>query len=199
MPSPAEIVRHFPDDPDGLEWVAPPQGGPITVTAHDPAWADAYEELAARVRRALGDRVLALEHVGSTSVPGLDAKPIIDLDLTVPDSTDEAAYRAPLEAEGFTLSLRERAWHEHRVFAHAEPRAHLHVWSPDCPEVVRHRLFRDWLREHPEDRAAYAAAKHAAVDALRVRGGGSGMDYNALKEPVVHEILERVFRAHGLL
>ncbi|GEA87766.1 GrpB family protein [Cellulomonas cellasea] len=199
MVSAADIVRHYPDDPDGIEWVAPQPPRPITVTAHDPAWAAAYAGLAARVRRALGDGVLALDHVGSTSVPGLDAKPIIDLDLTVADSTDEPAYRAALEAEGFTLSLRERAWHEHRVFAHAEPRAHLHVWSPDCPEVVRHRLFRDWLREHREDRAAYAAAKHAAVDRLTAAGGGSGMDYNALKAPVVHDILDRVFRAHGLL
>ncbi|MBB2924610.1 GrpB family protein [Cellulomonas cellasea] len=199
MVSAADIVRHYPDDPDGIEWVTPQPPRPITVTAHDPAWATAYDGLAARVRRALGDGVLALDHVGSTSVPGLDAKPIIDLDLTVADSTDEPAYRTALEAEGFTLSLRERAWHEHRVFAHAEPRAHLHVWSPDCPEVVRHRLFRDWLREHPADRAAYAAAKHAAVDRLTAAGGGSGMDYNALKAPVVHEILGRVFRAHGLL
>lgn len=199
MVSAADVVRHYPDDPDGIEWVTPPRGGPITVTAYDPTWPEAFEELAAKVRRALGDRVLALEHVGFTSVPGLDAKPIVDVDLTVADSADEAGYRAALEAEGFTLSLRERAWHEHRVFAHTRPRAHLHVWSPGCPEVVRHRLFRDWLREHPEDRAAYAAAKHGAVERLNAADGGSGMDYNALKEPVIHEILDRVFRAHGLL
>ncbi|MGW6131165.1 GrpB family protein [Cellulomonas sp. NPDC055163] len=199
MPTAAEIVRHHPYDPDGAEWLAPSTPEPITVTDHDPAWADAAAVLADRVRRALADGVLALEHVGSTSVPGLAAKPIIDLDLTVTDSTDEAAYVPALEAEGFTLVLRERAWHEHRVLVHAGPRANLHVWSPDSPEAVRHRLLRDWLREHPEDRAAYAAAKHAAADRLRADGGGSGMDYNELKAPVVREILDRVFRAHGLL
>ncbi|MFS0699923.1 GrpB family protein [Cellulomonas sp. 179-A 4D5 NHS] len=141
----------------------------------------------------------ALDHVGSTSVPGLAAKPIIDLDLTVADSTDEAAYVPALEAEGFALVLRERAWHEHRLLVHTEPRANLHVWSPDSPEAVRHRLLRDWLREHPEDRAAYAAAKHAAADRLRADGDGLVMDYNELKAPVVREILDRVLRAHGLL
>ena len=143
--------------------------------------------------------MLALEHVGSTSVPGLDAKPVIDLDLTVADSADESRYRPQLEAAGFTLVLRERAWHQHRLLTHDAPRANLHVWSPDSPEVVRHALLRDWLREHPEDRAVYAAAKHAAADALRTGGGGLVSDYNDLKAPVIHEILERVFRAHGLL
>ena len=73
------------------------------------------------------------------------------------------------------------------------------MWSPDSPEVVRHRLFRDWLREHPEDRAAYAEAKRSAAQTLAAAGGGHGMDYNELKAPVIREILDRVFRAHGLL
>lgn len=199
MASAAEIVRHHPFDPDGVEWLVRSEPSVITVTEHDPAWADAYAVLAERVRAALGDRVLALEHVGSTSVPGLAAKPIVDLDLTVADSTDEDDYRGPLEAAGFTLALRERGWHEHRCFTHDEPRANLHVWSPDCPEAIRHVLLRDWLREHPEDRAAYAQAKRGAAEQLRVAGGGYGMDYNELKAPVIREILGRVFRAHGLL
>jgi GrpB-like predicted nucleotidyltransferase (UPF0157 family) len=194
-----EIVRHYPYDPEGVEWLVPPQPAAITVVEHDAGWPDAYALLADRVRDALGDQVLALEHVGSTSVPGLAAKPIIDLDLTVADSTDEPRYRAPLEAAGFTLVLRERAWHEHRMLTHDAPRANLHVWSPDNPETVRHVLLRDWLREHPEDRAAYAAAKRAAADRLRTGEGGPGADYNELKAPVVREILARVFRAHGLL
>jgi GrpB-like predicted nucleotidyltransferase (UPF0157 family) len=199
MISAAEIVRHHPYDPDGTEWLVPSSAGPVTVTAYDPAWPDAYALLADRVRSALGDQVLELEHVGSTSVPGLAAKPIVDLDLTVPDSTDESRYRAPLEAAGFTLVLRERAWHEHRVLTHDDPRANLHVWSPDSPEAVRHRLLRDWLREHPDDRAAYSAAKVAAAEELRTEGRGHGKDYNELKAPVLREILDRVFRAHGLL
>lgn len=198
MLSAEEIVRHSPFDPDGLEWVVPPAPGEITVVEYDPAWPAAYALLADRVRDALGDDVLALDHVGSTSVPGLAAKPIIDLDLTVADSADEAHYRPRLEAAGFTLLLRERAWHGHRMHLHDEPRAHLHVWSPDCPEAVRHLLLRDWLREHPEDREAYAAAKRSAADRLRTDGGPAA-DYNGLKAPTIREILDRVFRAHGLL
>ncbi|MBO3083366.1 GrpB family protein [Cellulomonas fengjieae] len=198
MVSAEEIVRQHPFDPDGVEWVVPPQPGDITVVEYDPTWPATYALLANRVRAALGDDVLALDHVGSTSVPGLAAKPIIDLDLTVADSTDESRYRPQLEAAGFTLVLRERAWHQHRMHLADEPRAHLHVWSPDCPEAVRHLLLRDWLREHPEDREAYAAAKKTAADRLR-QDGGPAIDYNELKAPTIREILYRVFRAHGLL
>ena len=130
MVSAEEIVRQHPYDPERTEWVVPPQPRLIALTEYDPSWPTAYAEVAERVRRALGDQVLDLEHVGSTAVPGLAAKPIIDLDLTVADSTDESAYRAPLEAEGFTLVLRERHWHEHRAFSHEAPRANLHVWGP---------------------------------------------------------------------
>ena len=199
MVSAEEIVRTHPYDPDGAEWLAPPQSVDITVAEYDPTWPAAYAVLADRVRGALGDGVLALEHVGSTSVPGLAAKPIIDLDLTVADSTDESRYRPQLEAAGFALVLRERAWHEHRMLTHDAPHANLHVWRPDCPEAVRHVLLRDWLREHPQDRDAYAAAKRAAADRLRTGGGGLVVDYNELKAPVIREILDRVFHAHDLL
>jgi GrpB-like predicted nucleotidyltransferase (UPF0157 family) len=194
-----EIVRQHPFDPDGAEWLVPPEPVDIVVVEYDPDWPATYALLADRVRAALGDDVLALEHVGSTSVPGLAAKPVIDLDLTVADSADEAHYRGRLEAAGFALLLRERGWHEHRMHLHDGPRAHLHVWSPDCPEPVRHLLLRDWLREHPEDRDAYAAAKRSAADRLRTGDGGLAQDYNALKAPTTREILDRVFRAHALL
>jgi len=194
-----EIVRRHPFDPADADWLVPPQPVDVTVAEHDPTWSAAYAVLAGRVREVLGGEVLALDHVGSTSVPGLAAKPIVDLDLTVADSTDESRYVPQLESAGFTLVLRERRWHQHRMLTHDAPRANLHVWSPDCPETVRHLLLRDWLREHPEDRDAYAAAKRTAVDRLRAAGGGQMKDYNDLKAPVIREILDRVFRAHALL
>ena len=80
----------------------------------------------------------------------------------------------------------------------AAPRAYLHVWSPDCPEVIRHRLLREWLRDHPDDRERYAAAKRAAAAATNA-ADGILMDYNRHKEPVIREILDRMFRANGLL
>jgi len=140
---------------------------------------------------------LDVEHVGSTSVPGLAAKPVVDVDVTVADPTDERGYVPALEAAGLTFVLREPRWHEHRAFRGRTPRANVHVWGPDCPEVVRHRLLRDWLRQHPDDVERYATAKWAAAADTNA-SGGVVMAYNAHKEPVVREILERVFRAHGL-
>jgi len=151
--------------------------------------------------RALGQHVLDLQHVGSTAVPGLPAKPIIDIDLTVPDPVDEAAYVPRLAHLGFVHWLTEPDWHQHRLFKHLdEPRVHFHVFGPDCPEVIRHRMFRDWLIERPDERELYAEAKRAAASEMNGRpGGGTGMEYNRHKEPVVREIYDRMFRARGLL
>ena len=79
----------------------------ITVVEPDPSWPAAFEQVAGRIRAALGDHAVEVEHVGSTSVPGLAAKPIIDVDVTVPDSADEAAYAPRLEQAGFRLVIRE--------------------------------------------------------------------------------------------
>ena len=90
--------------------------------------------------------MLELHHVGSTSVPGLPAKPVIDVDLVVADSADEAAYIPDLVAAGFVHTIREPWWHEHRLVKYDDPVAYVHIFGPDCPEVVRHRMFHDWLR-----------------------------------------------------
>jgi GrpB-like predicted nucleotidyltransferase (UPF0157 family) len=198
MPTPAEITRHH--EPAGdAEWVAGgPTRGPIEVVPYDPAWPDAYARVAALVRGALGEDALDLEHVGSTSVPGLPAKPVIDVDLTVADSGDEAAYLDRLEDAGFRLVVREPSWHQHRCLTLADPRTNLHVFSPGCPEVVRNTLFRDWLREHPDDLARYRDAKLGAAAASSA-AGEHVMEYNKRKEPVIRDIHDRLFRAHGLL
>ncbi|HEY1133195.1 MAG TPA: GrpB family protein [Nocardioides sp.] len=195
---PEDVTRHYAYDPALVDRVVPERVEHIEVTEYDDGWPAAYDALATRIRTALGDVALAVEHVGSTSVQGLAAKPVIDVDVTVADPTDEARYVPALEAAGIVLQLREPRWHEHRAFRGADPRANVHVWGPDCPEVVRHRLLRDWLREHPDDVARYAAAKWAAAADTNA-AGGVVMDYNQHKEPVVREILGRVFRAHGLL
>ena len=174
------------------------QATPIAVVDPDPAWPAKFEWLAEHIRIALGDGVLALDHDGSTSIPDLPAKAIIDIDLTVADSSDEAAYVPALERIGFVLQIREPRWHEHRVMVATSPRTNLHVWSPHSPEVIRHRMFRDWLRDHPADRARYAAAKRAAADESNA-AGETTTSYNLRKQPVVREILDRVFRAHGML
>lgn len=193
------ITRHGDVDPAGVELLGSRLTmRPIVVVDADPGWPAAFDELAVRIRRALGERVLDLEHVGSTSVPELPAKPIIDIDLTVADAADEPAYVPALERAGFALEVREPGWHEHRVMVATSPPANVHVWGPDSPEAIRHRMFRDWLREHADDRDRYAEAKREAAEASTAEGEGV-MAYNLRKQPVVREILDRMFRAHGML
>ncbi|WP_433208944.1 GrpB family protein [Nocardia sp. CA-107356] len=137
--------------------------------------------------------VLDIEHIGSTSVPGLAAKDVIDIALTVADPREETSYVPPLEGLGYHLTVREPSFHGHRCLRLAVPRVNLHVFAPDCPETIRLRMFRDWLRTHPDDRAVYENAKRAAVP-----GGGHVMDYNARKQHMIHEIYDRLFHAAGM-
>ena len=200
MVAPEEITRHhdWADRKNNDIWVggrADPE--PIVIVEHDPAWPVRYDAVAARIRATLGDAVLALDHVGSTAVAGLAAKSVIDVDLTVVDSADEATYVPALEATGFRLAIREPDWHEHRAFKGEDPRVNLHVFSPDCPEAIRHLMFRDWLRAHPDDVVLYAGAKRSAAESTA--GGEHVMDYNQRKESVILEIYARMFAAHGLL
>jgi GrpB-like predicted nucleotidyltransferase (UPF0157 family) len=194
MPTHDEITAHHDNSPDDNPWVhGPPPPETVVVVPYDPDWPRRYQRLAANVRTALGDTALDIEHVGSTSVEGLAAKDVIDIDLTVADPRDEDRYVPALERLGYVLTIREPWWHEHRCLRLADPRVNLHVFGPDCPEVIRHRMLRDWLRSHPDDRDRYEQAKRAAIP-----GGGHVMDYNARKEPVVREIYDRLFRAAGM-
>lgn len=165
--------------------------GQVVVVPPDPSWPDRFELVAAKIRSALGDRALAVEHIGSTSVPDLWAKPMIDVDLVVEDSSREDAYLPDLEAAGFVLRAREPEWHQHRVFRGTDPGSILHVWSPGSQELERHLVFRDWLRAHADDRAAYGALKAE----LAARGFTDVMDYNNHKAELVYDIYERIFTA----
>ena len=153
-----------------------------------------FQALATDIRTALGDTALDVEHVGSTSVEHLAAKDVIDIDLIVADPRDEAAYIPALEQLGYVHTIREPSFHEHRCLRLSDPRTNLHVYGPDCPETIRHRMFRDWLRAHPDDRIRYEDAKRAAVP-----GHGNVMDYNARKQQVIRDIYDRAFRAAGML
>jgi hypothetical protein len=105
-----------------------PLNSTIDLAPYDPAWPSLFTRLAKQIREALGDAVLLLEHVGSTSVPGLSAKPIIDMVLAVADSSDESSYVKPLEEEGYTLRIREPDWYEHRLLKAPEVKGNLHVF-----------------------------------------------------------------------
>ena len=188
-----EITRHTDPVPGDIEWVGDhPPVTPIVVIDADPSWAAVFAGVADRIRAALGAAALEVDHVGSTSIPGLAAKPVIDVDLTVADVGDEAAYVPRLEREGFRLLIREPAWHGHRLFVAERPAVNLHVWSPGSPEAVRHRVFRDWLIGHPDDRARYVAVKRAAARAT-TEAGQDMMEYNRRKQAIIREILDRAF------
>jgi GrpB-like predicted nucleotidyltransferase (UPF0157 family) len=195
VPTFAGITRHRDPDPSENPWVnGPPPPEPVTIVAYDPSWPARFRLLADQICTALGAAVVDIEHVGSTSVPGLAAKDIIDIDLTVDDPRAEAVYLPALTGLGYVLTVRERTFHEHRCLRMTDPRVNLHVFGPDCPETIRHRMFRDWLHEHPDDRERYEATKYSAVP-----GGGNVMDYNRRKQAVIREIYDRLFRAAGML
>lgn len=133
--------------------------GPIHLAEYDPAWPVLYGFEAARIRSILGDGVRLLEHVGSTSVPGLAAKRIIDIVLVVADSADEPAYVPSMETGGYVLRIREPDWFEHRMFKGPDTNINLHVFSAGCPEIDRMLAFRDRLRTRDDERVRYERAK----------------------------------------
>lgn len=167
-----------------------PFNSTIYLAPYDPAWRSLFTRLEVQVREALGDDVLLLEHVGSTSVPGLSAKPIIDMVLAVADSSDEPAYVPRLEAEGYTLRIREPDWYEHRLLKPPDKKAHLHVFSEGCEEIERMLLFRDWLRNHAGDRLRYEETKRN----LAARTWKYRQNYADAKTEIVQEILARARR-----
>jgi GrpB-like predicted nucleotidyltransferase (UPF0157 family) len=176
----------------GVEFVRPraQHNATIHLADPDPTWPEQYAAEATRIRAALGARVLVLEHTGSTSVPGLAAKPIIDIVLLVADPTDEPAYVPDLEAAGYLLHLREPGWHEHRLLRGTDPAVNLHVFAVGSPEAERMLLFRDWLRAHPDELERYAAAKRE----LAAREWAVVQDYADAKTAVVEGIIARARR-----
>ena len=164
-----------------------PLSGPIELCDYDDRWPGRYAEHAARIHEALGERAVRIEHVGSTSVPGLAAKPIIDIVLEVADSAEEATYVGDLEGAGYVLRIREPEWFEHRFFNNADSDIQIHVFSARCPETDRMVRFRDWLRANPADRERYLATKRE----LAVRDWKYVQQYADAKTTVIEQILTR--------
>ena len=166
----------------------------VELVDYDPRWPAQYESHRKRIADALGDRILLLEHVGSTSVPGLAAKPRIDILLIVEDSAAEPSYVPPLELAGYELHIREADWHEHRCFRGFEPNANLHVFSPGCVEIERMIGFRDWLRTHDDDRLLYETTKRQ----LATQEWDFVQDYADAKSAVVEDIRLRAGLPEGV-
>jgi GrpB-like predicted nucleotidyltransferase (UPF0157 family) len=164
-----------------------PLSAPIEVRDCDPAWPAAYAREATRITAALGARMRRIEHVGSTSVPGLPAKPIIDIVLEVNDSADESAYVPDLESVGYELRIREPEWFEHRMLKAPGDSVNLHVFSAACPETERMVRFRDHLRASADDRDLYARTKRE----LAAREWKYMQQYADAKTEVIGEIMAR--------
>ena len=161
--------------------------GPIFLADYDPAWPTLYEHEAERVRGVLGERVRLLEHVGSTSVPGLPAKPIVDMLLAVADSADEGGYVPSMEAAGYVVRIREPDWHEHRVFKGPDTDINLHTFSEGSSEIERMLAFRDRLRTHDDERDRYLRTKRE----LAARHWVYIQDYADAKGQIVEAIIAR--------
>jgi GrpB-like predicted nucleotidyltransferase (UPF0157 family) len=169
-----------------------PLSGPVVLVNYDPEWPEQFQQQAEKIRTALGQRALRIEHVGSTSVPDLAAKPIIDIVLAVADSANEQDYVGALERAGYRLRTREPEWYEHRMFKGPENRLNLHVFSAGCPEIDRMLVFRDWLRTNEDDRELYARSKRA----LAQQEWKYTQNYADAKTTVIEEIILRARGKH---
>ena len=164
-----------------------PHNAQVELAEYDPQWPELYRREEEKIRAALGDRALRVEHAGSTSVPGLAAKPVIDIVLEVADTTTEDAYVPALEAAGYVLRIREPEWFEHRLLKGADPSVNLHVFPAGCPESERMLRFRDHLRTDERDRELYLRTKRQ----LAAQTWKHVQHYADAKSEVVEAILTR--------
>ena len=156
----------------------------IVVADYDPAWPVRYEAERGKIAHALGAVALRIEHIGSTAVPGLAAKPIVDVLVGVEDPDDEAAFVPALERAGYVLRVREPG---HRMLRTPERDVHVHVWRDGGEDVLRHLAFRDRLRASASDREAYEQLKRDLA-----RRDFSDMNHYAhAKGALIEEILGR--------
>ncbi len=156
----------------------------LTLVDYTPTWATRFARERIRILEALGQVARRVEHVGSTAVPGLAAKPIVDVLVVVDDPDDETGYLGAMEEAGYELRVREAG---HRMFRTPERDVHVHVWRAGSDDERRHLLFRDWLRQAPDDRALYESVKRRFIGERF-----TDMNYYArAKGPVIEDIMGR--------
>ena len=164
-----------------------PHNAPITLVEYDSSWPELFEQESNQIHSVLGSKALQIEHVGSTSIPGLCAKPIIDILLVVKDSADESSYVPALAAAGYVLQIREPDWFEHRLFKGPDTDINLHVFSLGTSEIDRMLRFRDWLRTNDTDRDKYAQVKRS----LAKNKWRHVQHYANAKTSIIQEIMKR--------
>jgi len=159
----------------------------IVVADYDPVWPERFRQEEARIRAALGRTALSIEHIGSTSVPRLAAKPIVDILLVVEDSANEASYLPALEEAGYVLRVREPDFDEHRMLRTPQKDVHVHVFSAGSPEIRRYLLLRDRLRQDEGERELYAQTKRE----LASKDWPSVDHYAEAKTEIIEGIISR--------
>ena len=157
----------------------------IRIVDYDSRWPERFEQHRKAIALALGERALRIEDIGSTSVPGLAAKPIVDILLVVSDSSDEASYAPELESAGYELRIREPEFHEHRLFKPPAGDVNLHVLTVGSSEIERYLLFRDRLRANGDDRRRYEEIKRQ----LAARPWETVDEYASAKIEIVEDII----------
>jgi len=160
---------------------------PLVVHDYDPAWQQTYAAWRRGIADALGPAALAIEHVGSTSVPGLAAKPIVDIQVSVADLADEARYVPQLAAVGLVLRSRDEMHRYFRPPAGQPREVHVHVCAAGSQWEHDHLLFRDYLRTDLAACRRYAEAKRVNAS----RWSGDSWAYTEAKTDVVLDILEQ--------
>ena len=167
----------------------------IVIVDYDPRWPSKFARHSEIIGQALRESALSVQHVGSTAVPGLAAKPIVDILIVVEDSSDESAYLPALAAAGYVLRIREPKWHEHRMLRTPELDVHIHVFSRGRVEVDRLLAFRNWLRRCAEDRALYESVKRK----LAQQDWSTMNAYADAKSEIIEQLVARAFQAQGKL
>lgn len=195
---PSTITTYATPNADAVEYIQDRKfQADIRLVEPDPTWPQQFEELERDIRSVIGSDLVTIDHIGPTSVPGLLAKPIIDIDITVKDIQNESTYVDGLEALGFTFRLRQPSWYDLRFFIlerPAAPSVNLKVFGCPCPEVERHLIFRNWLRNNSDDKLRYADIKKESLKKSEKLGEGFA-GYNRRKEPVLRDIMSNAFKA----
>jgi len=192
LPSEAEVRRRVEaiveEAASGqMELLGERHEDPIELVETDPAWPARFGEIRDRLRDAIGPAAVRIEHVGSTAVPGIAAKPVIDVQVSVAEIDDERAYAPAIESLGWPMRARERAL-GHRFFrdpAGVPRRVHIHVCEVGGEWERKHLLFRDYLCAHPERAHEYDALKRE----LLPRYGRERLAYTEAKGPFIEETL----------
>ncbi|MGH9098454.1 MAG: GrpB family protein [Acidimicrobiales bacterium] len=166
------------------ELIGGPEERAIVLVPSDRQWPATFEEHRARIVGALSSLAKRVEHVGSTSVPGLAAKPIVDIQVSIVNPEDESAYVPALEDAGYVLRVREPG---HRMLRTTALDVHVHVCAVGSDWERRHLLFRDWLRRSDSDRALYAGVKAK----LGTQAWPTMNHYADAKSPIIAEIMKR--------